>query len=152
MPRFPPRLFSGFSNRLRYRFQDVKKIFTNFLIGEPQKMDSQFFNGGLPFSIVFGGIFLKVAVAVNLNRQFCVRAEEIQNIRPDAVLTAELKSQNLPFRKLRPENGFCRRHLISKPASFLFLGGLVVDFGHSCEIYLPQLSFIKGRTTPYSPP
>ena len=80
---------------------------------------------------------LIVYISIHLNHEFCVRATEICNIRPERMLSPKLRTQSIPAQALPKDvlrRSRCLAH-VSRQAPVLgrnvrpAVAGLVRDFG-----------------------
>jgi hypothetical protein len=75
-------------------------------VGKPQKANPKRLNAALPVTIIGGGAGLKMAIAIDFDGQFELRAIEIENVLIYAVLTTKSVLQDLPVAEPEPEAQF----------------------------------------------
>ena len=67
--------------------------------------------------ILVDGLVVRVSIAVNFNYQFSFRTVKINDVRPDAVLPAELKVEKLPVGYPGPKPLFGKGLVLPKPSA-----------------------------------
>ena len=77
------------------RFKHPIQVLINILVSESQEADAERLDILLPLGIILLCFLSEMAIPIEFDRQFDLRAIEVDAVRADAILATELLSEQL---------------------------------------------------------
>ncbi|MFO0889407.1 MAG: hypothetical protein U0790_09740 [Isosphaeraceae bacterium] len=106
------------------------EVLEHIRIGEPQGPDPMVLQETSSPLIVLSAVLGEVGIPIHFDGEPMLRVEEVETIRSDAVLSAELHPRKLPASEPHPEEHLGGWHLLAEMLPERLLGGSVEDVCH----------------------